>query len=130
MTLYLLDTPTVVDFSKGREPVQSRVGQALARGDRLGTCVVVIAEFYTGVTRGDRPDWDTFMDSLVYLETTRETAERAGAFRRQYRARGLQVTTTDAPIAATAIAHDAVLVTENPRDFPMPELHLESWRTL
>lgn len=130
MTLYLLDTATIVDFSKGRVPTRQRVRAALARGDRLATCAAVLAEFYTGVSRGERPDWDTFVDALVYLETTREAAEQAGVFRRRYRSRGIQIATTDALIAATAISNAAVLVTENPRDFPMPEVTRESWRAI
>ncbi|MFN8559332.1 MAG: PIN domain-containing protein [Dehalococcoidia bacterium] len=129
MTLFLIDTPTLIDYSKGREPVRTRFFEADGRGDDLATCDIVVAEFLTGVGEEARPAWESFFRALRYLPTPLEAATLAGDLRRRYRHLGIQLTTTDTLIAATALHHDAVLVTENPRDFPMPELRRESWRT-
>ncbi|MHB8578104.1 MAG: PIN domain-containing protein [Dehalococcoidia bacterium] len=57
-----------------------------------------------------------------FLQTTPEAAELAGDWRYRHRQQGIQISTTDALIAATAFVHRAHVVTANPRDYPMPEI--------
>ena len=128
MTAYLIDTTTLIDRSKNVEPTRSRLLAAIARGDRIATCDVIVAEFYTGVTERERATWDAFFGEMEYWAITADVAMQAGAYRRAFRARGVAIHTPDALIAALVAEYGAVLVTENPRDFPMPGLLLESWR--
>jgi predicted nucleic acid-binding protein len=51
-------------------------------------------------------------------------ADMAGEYIRRYRAQGITLDKPDAIIGATAVLHDLVLVTYNPKHFPMPELQL------
>ena len=55
---------------------------------------------------------------------TKEIAEQAGLLKAQYAKRGKTISFQDASIAAVCIAHGCMLVTENVKDFPMPELEL------
>lgn len=50
MIRYLVDTTTVIDFSKGVEPVSSRLLALIDAGDDVGVCAVVVAEFSSGLT--------------------------------------------------------------------------------
>ena len=50
MTYYLLDTDTLIDFSKGREPVVSRINQWIKDGDVLGVCPINITRVLRGST--------------------------------------------------------------------------------
>jgi toxin FitB len=58
-----------------------------------------------------------FKTSCVVLPVTREIATLAGGLRGELRADGRTRTQADMLIAATARAHDLVLVTRNERDF-------------
>ena len=66
----------------------------------------------------------TFMKSLVFLPVSAEIAEQAGHLKRRYAKRGKALSFQDATIAAVSIAYGCTLVTENIKDFPMPELQL------
>ena len=72
----------------------------------------------------DREHADTFnlIDSLETISITGEVADMAGELIRSWRTRGITLSDADAIIAATALQHGLVLVTTNPKHFPMPEL--------
>jgi predicted nucleic acid-binding protein len=53
---------------------------------------------------------------------------RAGIARYAFARRGQQIHTPDALIAAVAGTHGAILITENPKDFPMADITLMSLR--
>jgi predicted nucleic acid-binding protein len=65
---------------------------------------------------------------LLYWDITRGVAVQAGTYRCRYARQGQTIATADALIAATAIEHNAILVTDNPKDYPMPEIRLLSLR--
>ncbi len=52
---------------------------------------------------------------------------RAGAWRREFAARGVTLSQADALIAAAALAAGGRLATGNPRHFPQTELTVEHW---
>jgi predicted nucleic acid-binding protein len=58
------------------------------------------------------------------VPVTKEIAEQAGIWRQEYKSKGKQLGTPDTAIAATAYLHDYSLVTNNTKDYPMPELKL------
>lgn len=129
MTRYLVDTTTIIDFSKDLEPQTSRLMDLLA--DRLhdiGTCDVVIAEFFSGVAPDEHPRWERFFAGLAYWQLSPGGAARAGSDRFTNRRRGQAINTTDAMIAAIAREHNAVLITGNMKDFPQTGVTLLSLR--
>jgi predicted nucleic acid-binding protein len=58
------------------------------------------------------------------VPVAKEIAEQAGIWRQEYKSQGLTLGTPDTVIAATAYLHDYSLVTNNAKDYPMPELKL------
>jgi predicted nucleic acid-binding protein len=129
VTAYLLDTSVLVDFSKGREPSSTRVRRLIAEHNIVGTCAVNVAEFYAGLAPGRRPEWDEFVQALRYWHISREAAVRAGQDRYRHARQGTAISLPDALVAAVAREHGAVVVTENPRHFPMPDVQVLSLRT-
>ncbi|MFN0070486.1 MAG: PIN domain-containing protein [Chloroflexota bacterium] len=119
MARYLLDTTTLIDFSKGREPTRSWVLEHVDSGDELGVSPINLAEFYAGVDPAHHADWDEFFNLLTFWSIDRALAKRGGAIRYEHARKGLQLSATDTLIAAVAEAHQAVLVTANIKDFPM-----------
>jgi tRNA(fMet)-specific endonuclease VapC len=124
LTRYLLDTTALIDFSKGREPARSRLLQMIEAGDELGVCAINVAEFYAGLPAERRPVWDEFTRSLQYWEITLEASRQAGHFRHDFARKGVALSTTDTLVAAVALDYQAVLVTNNIKDYPMAQLQI------
>jgi tRNA(fMet)-specific endonuclease VapC len=124
---YLLDTTALVGFSKKREPVLSRLRQMMAT-ELVAVCPVVVAEFYSGLAPEERSDWDVFFASLDFWDHSDSVARRAGRFRYDYASRGQAISVADALVAATALEHDATILTDNVSDYPMPGVRVLSLR--
>lgn len=124
MTRYLLDTTALVDFTKGVEPSKSRVLAICQSGAEVGVCDITITELYSGLDPADRTDPATtrFLRGLSYWPADYDTAVQAGVYRYDYGLKGRKIKTPDAIIAAVAAKHGAILVTDNPSDFPMSEV--------
>jgi predicted nucleic acid-binding protein len=60
---------------------------------------------------------------------TSAAALRAGTYRFDFKRRGQTLATADALIAAMAREYEAVLLTENPRHFPMDDIEVRSFRS-
>lgn len=86
--------------------------------------VIITAEVYSGLREQERERAQRLFRPLDYWVIEFGTARLAGELRMQYQQLGRTLAVTDALIAAQAIARDATLVTDNVRDFPMPELKI------
>jgi predicted nucleic acid-binding protein len=64
------------------------------------------------------------MKSLVFLPVTAEIAEHAGLLKARYARQGKVLSVQDATIVAVSIAYRCTLITENLKDFPMPDLQV------
>ncbi len=129
VTLYLLDTTTLIDDSKLVVPTRSRITAALRAGHELGVCAVVVAEFESGLLLAERAAWEQFLnESLQFWPVSRTTAQRAGQERFSFARRGVHISVADALVAAVAREFGAVLVTDNVKDFPQTDLQVVSWR--
>jgi predicted nucleic acid-binding protein len=129
MARYLVDTTTLIDFSKGAEPQASRLLALLEDSDHdVGVCAVIVAEFMAGVVADQRESWQRFLGTLMYWGTPLDAALRAGRERYDYARQGQQITTADSLIAGAARAHDAVLITDNTRHYPQPDVRIMSLR--
>jgi predicted nucleic acid-binding protein len=124
MSRYLLDTTTIIDFSKGREPVYSRLTALLRSYNEIGVCAVTLAEFYAGLPVPDHATWDAFFDPLEYWPISASAAVRAGKYRYTFARQGVVITTMDALLAAAAVDLGAILITSNRKDFPMSDVTL------
>ncbi|MGH2583744.1 MAG: type II toxin-antitoxin system VapC family toxin [Dehalococcoidia bacterium] len=125
MTRYLLDTDTIVDYLKGISSTIAVIQQLGQQGHQLYTCAVVECEVASGLGPQQRAQAEQLLDAFEYLPASREAARKAGGWRGAFRSKGVQLATTDCLIAAMAVAHGAVIVTGNVRDFPMSELTLQ-----
>ena len=129
MTRHLVETSAWIDYSKGVEPSRSRLDALIADPTHeIGVNGVIVSEFMSGVAPADRPVWERLFASLSYWEPPLEAAVRAGADRFDFARLGRPLHTADVLIAATARAFGAILITENPTDFPMPDITMVSLR--
>jgi predicted nucleic acid-binding protein len=77
-----------------------------------------------GVRAGEESKTERLLHSLEFYPVTWEIAQLAGHPFRQWRQKGQTLGFADVTIAAVALTHRLVLVTDNRKHFPMPELRL------
>ena len=118
MKSLLLDTNIIVDALRKRNDRHLLVDHFLDEGLPLASCPITITEIYAGMRPHEEKPTRAFMRSLLFFAITEEVAEQAGLLKAQYARRGRT------RIAAVCIAYGCTLVTENAKDFPMPELQL------
>lgn len=124
MAKYILDTTLLIDHLRGRNDAQELVDALASEGHRLGVCCVSVAELYSGLGPDEQETASDLTDSLEYFEVSLGAAREAGRYRYESARRGTTLSTSDTLIAATAIEEDAILITDNIKDFPMREIRL------
>lgn len=129
--MYALDTNTLSYFLRGEGNVAERL--AAVSADRLGVPSVVEYELRYGLKRigaGDRrtAELNRLLRALMPLPFDAAAAEIAAQIRVALEARGEAIGSFDLFIAATALAHNAILVTRNQREFArVALLQVEDW---
>lgn len=124
MKTHLLNTTALIDFSKRREPAYSKLLAWIDKGDTLAVGAISVAGSYAGLNPGEAGEWEAFIAALSYWPIGVAEAMRAGQDRYAFARVGKTITVTDAQIAAGARKHQAVLVTNNSKDYPMPDVQL------
>ena len=126
MATYLLDTSVIIDALIGKRNRSRFLINLAERGGTLACCPINIAEVYAGVRPKEENYTAALLKSLQMFPITFPVAELAGRLKRRYGLRGKTLSIADTVIAAVALHYQLTLVTDNARDFPMPELALYS----
>ena len=124
MTDHLLDANAMIDYFRRRRSTLTLLENLDAQGHRLAICAVGLAELYSGFSLHQRIAADPVVDKWLYYETTQATAKEAGRYRYEFARRGITLSAPDSLIAAVAITHNAILVTNNVRDFQMDNIRI------
>ena len=129
--MILLDTNVVVAFLNGNELISRRIRDEI---DKITLSTLVIAELDYGakVSQKSKKNIEKlyrFLDVVQIVPFDVECAKISGTIKSKLRMIGKPTGEVDALIAATAMAHDAILATANKRHFDNIEgLKLEVWR--
>lgn len=129
--LYMLDTNII--SSLVREPfgrVRSRIVQAGA--DNICASVITAAELRYGAVKKGSPELrdrvKTALSLVPVLPLPPDAASHYGSVRAELERLGKPIGANDYWIAAHALAEDAILVSNNMREFMrVPDLHVENW---
>lgn len=126
MATYLLDTTVIIDAINEKKD-RNRVLIALAEeGHTLACCPVNVTEIYAGMRPREEQKTAALLHTLRLYPITFAVAELAGRLKRRYADKGKALSVPDVLIAAVAIHYHLELITDNRKDFPMPELVLHS----
>jgi predicted nucleic acid-binding protein len=120
--LHLLDTNIIIQVLRGSTQHRELLVQLVRVNHTLASCSITITEVYSGMRSNETTDTSLLVDSLQFLPTTPKVAENAGLLKRHWASKGHTISLPDITIAAVAIEYHCMLVTENIKDFPMPEL--------
>jgi tRNA(fMet)-specific endonuclease VapC len=129
--MFLLDTNTVVDYFRGRGKVAERL-LALPPSE-VGLPAVVAYEVWVGVLGSQnaqrrQSQLERFLSVVGVVPFDAAVARRAAQLRHALERRGEGIGPLDTLIAATALAHDATLVTRNVSEFARVEgLAVSNW---
>lgn len=131
MRRYLLDTNTLTDLIRQPAGRVATVIGLLPEGEVV-TSAMVAAELRFGAEKRGSPTLarqiETVLADLVILPFAPPADAIYARIRASLERQGTPIGGNDLLIAATALAHDAILVTHNTREFArVDDLRLEDW---
>jgi predicted nucleic acid-binding protein len=120
----LLDTSILIDVLRLRNRRREWLAQLVRDGHTLSTTTLNIAELYAGMRSGEEAKTEALLAGLEAYELNGSEARLAGKLKSAWAGKGRTLTLDDAIVAAIAIERGCALLTDNRKDFPMPELQL------
>ncbi len=126
MATFLLDTSVILDVLNDRRARPAQLLGLLRSGHTLACCPINITEVYAGTRPNEEAATEELFASLQHFPIAPQAARLAGELKRTYSRKGRTPNIADAIIAAVAIHNGLTLITDNAKDFPMPEIALHS----
>ena len=118
----LLDTSVLIDVLRHRHGRRELLAELARAGNTLTITALNIAELNTGMRPEEEVRTEEFLGALVCYELTAAAGRLAGSLKNKYARKGRTLTLADTIIAAIAMDRRCTLMTDNRKDFPMPEL--------
>jgi tRNA(fMet)-specific endonuclease VapC len=125
MAKILFDTDIIIEFLRGNEAAK-RVMMSIEDEDMPCCSVVTVAEIRAGMKEEEQAATMALLESFDILSIDKKVAQLAGDLKRKIRQQQLEL--DDCFIAATALIHQAVLITHNPKHYPHKDLMLKKAR--
>jgi len=119
----LLDTSVLIDVLRLRHGRRELLAELARGGHSLATTALNVAELYAGMRPEEESRTEKFMDALDCYELSAAAGRLAGSLKNKYARMGCTLTLADTIVAAIAIERRCTLMTDNRKDFPMPELN-------
>jgi predicted nucleic acid-binding protein len=128
LTRYLLDSNVLMYWLSGVQRASALLAELSGRGDLLALNAVSVVETYSGIPPDDLERIDLLLGAFEYWQVDWAVARLAGEYRHKYARQGRKLPVPDVILGAHAITRDATLITNNERDYPMPELRILKFR--
>lgn len=128
--MFLLDTNIIIAYFKGNHVVKEKI---ISNIEEIAVSTLVIAELNYGAKASQHPEKNIeklsrFIDVIRTIPFNLSCAIKFGDIKSKLRAIGKPAGELDTLIAATAITHKAILVTNNIKHFENIEgLKIENW---
>ena len=118
----LLDTSVLIDVLRLRRGRRELLAKLARGGHSLATTTLNIAELYAGMRPDEEARTEEFLDLLDCYALTAAAGRLAGSLKYKYARKGRTLTLADSIVAAIAMEQRYTLMTDNRKNFPMPEL--------
>ncbi|MFZ3090623.1 MAG: type II toxin-antitoxin system VapC family toxin [Nitrospirota bacterium] len=128
--MFLLDTNIIIAYFKGNHAIKDKI---ISNIEEIAVSTLVIAELNYGAKSSQYPEKNLekllrLLDIIQIIPFDLSCAIKFGDIKSRLRAIGRPTGEVDALIAATAMTHDAILITNNLRHFENIEgLKTEDW---
>ena len=132
--LYCLDTNIIIDILRGDEALRSSVENAINKRNTLCINPIVLSELFKGAYLAEKSHEavelvEDFMNGVELLDFNEQACRIFGQRYTELKRRGKQTQEADLMIGAISLAHNAVLVTRNEKDFiNIFGLKIETWQ--
>jgi tRNA(fMet)-specific endonuclease VapC len=133
MKRYLFDSNALGDYINLRQGVRERAQEEVAKGNRIGTCVPILAEFQLGIELSQTRErnlqrFQRAKSSLTVWPFTEDGAGRYARIAAELRRRGRPMQIFDMMAAAVALELGNTTVVTTDSDFQdIPGLTVENW---
>jgi predicted nucleic acid-binding protein len=121
MTL-LVDTTVLIDILRGRYDRRRLLADLAQRGHSLTISSINVAEVFAGLRPKEEKDAERMLDIFLVYSLTTSLARRAGVLQYEWARRGRTLGLPVMIVAATALEYDLTVMTDNRKDFPIPDL--------
>lgn len=125
-----LETSFVIDVLQGRNGARPVMDEIRDEGRRPTITPVTASEVWVGAYFGSAGELEAardLLDSLTWLDFSRECARRAGRLQADLADDGSPLGIADCMIAAMAMEHDQTLVTRDDDFERVPDLRLRTY---
>jgi tRNA(fMet)-specific endonuclease VapC len=120
----LLDTTILIDVLRRRNQRREWLADLVRGGHTLLTTALNIAEIYAGMQPAEEARTEALLSGLELYDLSGPSARLAGRLKNTWARKGHTLTLEDTIVSAIAIERGCALLTDNPKDFPMPEVRL------
>ena len=125
---FLLDTNIVIGMFSGNRAIQERMQNSRT----VFLASPVIGELYYGARKSNRVlenlrRVNTFVDEHTFLSCDLETADWYGIIKERLQSKGTPIPDNDIWIAAIALQHNLILVTQDAHFDEIESLQTERW---
>lgn len=120
----LLDTSILIDVLRFRNQRREFLAELVRGGHTLSTSTLNVAEVYAGMRPAEEARTEALFSNLESYELSGVSARLAGKLKNTWARKGHTLTLADSIVAAIAIERGCALLTDNRKDFPMPEVQL------
>lgn len=120
--ILLLDSTVLIDILRNRRNRRSLLRDLAQRGTPLTTSAMNVAEVYGGMLPSEERVTDSLLQSLEIFPVSGSIARRAGTLQFSATRKGKTLGLPDMIVAATALEYGLTLMTDNRKDFPIPDL--------
>lgn len=117
----IIDTDVCIDFLRKREYAGALFHAWMAKG-LLAVSAVTHLEICAGLRKGEEKSTAEFLDNLVTVPVDEAVAAVAGNLILHLKHGGLTMAPMDAIIAATALAVNVPVITNNIDDYPVSQI--------
>lgn len=113
----LIDTDVAIDFLRGEQYAQSLLIGLWADGQAV-LSVLSVYELTAGMRDKEKVATRNFIEACVIEQVTADIAFKGGELYRQYRIKGITLTSLDCLVAATALVRGYKVATRNVKHYP------------
>jgi predicted nucleic acid-binding protein len=114
----------IIDALNRKRKRWELLGSLVEAGETLACSAITVAEIYAGIRQHETERTHTFLENLDCYGVDADLARYAGWLKNDWAKQGRTLSISDVLIAATALVHKVVLMTDNRKDFPMQNLAL------
>jgi predicted nucleic acid-binding protein len=122
----LLDTSVIIDALNRKRDRWQLIEALVESGETLACSAMTVMEIYAKLRPHESVTTQAFLAGHEHYPMDRELGRCAGLLKNEWAKQGRTLSTPDVIIAATALIHKFVLMTDNRTEFSMPHLAMYS----